>query len=117
MARAATTSDVFNAVAEPSRRALIDVLAAGERSVSSIVAAVGLTQPQVSKHLKVLEHVDLVRRRVDGRQHFYRLNSLGLVPIFDWVSGFERLWNDRLDRLDDLLGELRQTEPPPESGQ
>ena len=110
MARAATTSDVFNAVAEPSRRAVIGVLASGEQSVTEIVAGVGLTQPQVSKHLRVLGEVDLVRVRVSGRHHFYRLNGSGLRPIFDWVSGYERLWNERFDRLDDVLGELQQRE-------
>jgi DNA-binding transcriptional ArsR family regulator len=108
VARAATTSDVFNAVAEPARRGVLGVLADGERPVGDIVTALGLAQPQVSKHLMVLRDVDLVRSRPAGRQRLYRLNGLALRPIHDWVSGFERHWNDRLDRLDSLLIDLQR---------
>lgn len=111
MARAATTSDVFNAIAEPARRDLLAVLARGEQPVSSIVEALGLAQPRVSKHLKVLHTVDLVRSRPAGRERLYRLNGPALRPIQDWVSGFERHWNERLDRFDDLLSELKEQEP------
>jgi DNA-binding transcriptional ArsR family regulator len=108
MPRAATTSDVFNAVAEPARRDLLDVLTAGEQPVTSIVTALGLAQPQVSKHLKVLRSVDLVRCRTQGRQRVYRLNAPAMQPMHDWVSQFERHWNQRLDRLDELLVDLQQ---------
>jgi DNA-binding transcriptional ArsR family regulator len=110
MARAATTSDVFNAVAEPARREVLGLLAGGEQPVGDIVAALGLAQPQVSKHLNVLRRVDLVRCRSVGRQRLYRVNGAALRPIHDWVRGFEQLWNERLDRLDDLLIELQDIE-------
>jgi DNA-binding transcriptional ArsR family regulator len=110
MARAATTSDVFNAVAEPARREVLGLLAGGEQPVGDIVAALGLAQPQVSKHLTVLRRVDLVRCRSVGRQRLYRVNGAALRPIHDWVRGFEQLWNERLDRLDDLLIELQDVE-------
>jgi len=106
MSRAATTSDVFNAVAEPARRHVLEQLAHGEQPVGHIVAALGLTQPQVSKHLTVLRQVDLVRCRAHGRQRLYRLNGPALRPINDWVSSFAEHWNERLDRLDVLLSEL-----------
>ena len=107
MARAATTSDVFNAVAESSRRDILLVLATGESSVGDLVARLHLSQPQVSKHLGVLRTVDLVRARTAGRQRLYRVNGPALKPIHDWVATFEQHWNERLDRLDDLLLELR----------
>jgi DNA-binding transcriptional ArsR family regulator len=110
MARAATTTDVFNAVAEPRRRAILDLLAGGERTVNELVAQLGLAQPQVSKHLRVLREVDLVLVRDDGRQRWYRLNGRSLKPIHDWVAPFQQIWNERLDTLDDLLQELKQTE-------
>jgi DNA-binding transcriptional ArsR family regulator len=109
MARAATTSDGFNAIAEPSRRQILDVLAdGGERTVSDIVEAVGLAQPQVSKHLAVLREVGLVAVREDGRRRWYRVDGSALKPIHDWVRTFERTWNERLDRLDDVLAELQR---------
>jgi DNA-binding transcriptional ArsR family regulator len=108
VSRAATTSDVFNAIAEPARRDVLGVLAQGEQPVGDIVAALSLTQPQVSKHLSVLRTVDLVRCRSHGRQRLYRLNGPALRPVHDWVSRFEVEWNDRLDRLDDVLTELQQ---------
>src|SRR5438034_5998611 len=110
MARAATTADAFNAVAEPRRRQILDVLAAGERPVNDIVQALGLAQPQVSKHLRVLREVGAVEVRDEGRQRLYRLNGLALKPIHDWVKDYERLWSDRFDQLDVVLEELKQKE-------
>src|SRR3954463_10637027 len=92
MARAATTADAFNAVAEPRRREILDVLAGGERPVSELVGVLGLAQPQVSKHLRVLRQVGAVDVREAGRQRGYRLNGAALKPIHDWVSGYERTW-------------------------
>ena len=110
MARAATTADAFNAVAEPRRRQILDALAGGERAVNDLVSALGLAQPQVSKHLRVLREVGAVEVRDAGRQRLYRLNGRALKPIHDWVSGFERSWAERFDRLDDVLEDLRQEE-------
>ena len=107
MARTPTTTDAFNAVAEASRRDLLDAIGAGEVTVSELVDRVGLSQPQVSKHLAVLRAVGLVLVRVDGRHRWYRVNGPVLQPIHDWVRRFERTWNARLDRLDDLLVELQ----------
>ena len=111
MSRAATTSDAFNAVAEPSRRDILDVLADGEAAVGDLVAQLRLTQPQVSKHLGVLRAVDLVRCRSVGRRRLYRVNAPALKPIHDWVSAFEGVWNDRFDRMDDVIAELTIAEP------
>jgi DNA-binding transcriptional ArsR family regulator len=108
MARAATTADVFNAVAEPRRREILDVLIDGERPVGDLVATLGLGQPQVSKHLKVLREVGLVDVRDDGRFRVYRLNGRALKPIHDWVSNHERAWRERFDALDDVLDELKE---------
>jgi DNA-binding transcriptional ArsR family regulator len=108
MARAATTADAFNAVAEPRRRQLLDVLAGGERPVNDLVARLGLAQPQVSKHLRVLREVGLVEVREEGRQRMYRLNSQPLKPIHDWVKDYERTWSERFDRLDVVLEELKK---------
>jgi DNA-binding transcriptional ArsR family regulator len=110
MARAATTSDAFNAVAEPRRRQILDVLGGGERAVNDIVLAVGLAQPQVSKHLRVLREVGAVEVREEGRHRLYRLNGRALKPIHDWVKEYERTWSDRFERLDVVLEELRQKE-------
>jgi DNA-binding transcriptional ArsR family regulator len=110
MARAATTADAFNAVAEPRRRQLVDVLAGGERSVNDLVGAVGLAQPQVSKHLRVLREVGVVDVRDRGRQRLYRLNGKALKPIHDWVAQYESMWSERFDRLDDVLEDLEQEE-------
>jgi DNA-binding transcriptional ArsR family regulator len=110
MARAATTADAFNAVAEPRRRQILDMLAHGERSVNDLVALLGLAQPQVSKHLRVLREVGLVDVRDDGRQRLYRLNGRALKPIHDWVRTYERTWNERLDALDDLLEDVKGEE-------
>lgn len=110
MARAATTSDAFNAVAEPRRRAILDALAAGEHSVNELVEVLGLAQPQVSKHLRVLHDVALVEVRDAGRQRLYRLNGRALKPIFDWVSDYEQTWNDRFELLDEVLEGLKHEE-------
>ena len=110
MARAATTADAFNAVAEPRRRQILDVLADGERSVSDLVDELGLGQPQVSKHLRVLRTVGLVDVRDEGRQRIYRLNGDPLKPIHDWVKSYERSWSERFDQLDVVLEELKKEE-------
>jgi DNA-binding transcriptional ArsR family regulator len=110
VARTPTTTDVFNAVAEASRRELLDALGSGEATVGELAERLGVSQPTVSKHLGVLRAVDLVLVRVDGRHRWYRLNGPALKPIHDWVRTFERTWNTRLDRLDDLLAELKNQE-------
>ena len=108
MARAATTTDAFNAVAEPRRRQILDVLADGELPVNDFVRLVGLSQPQVSKHLRVLREVDAVDVREDGRQRFYRLNGEALKPIHDWIKSYEQTWTERFDRLDTVLEDLQK---------
>jgi DNA-binding transcriptional ArsR family regulator len=111
MARAATTADAFNAVAEPRRRLILDVLAGGEeRPVNDIVQLLGLGQPQVSKHLRVLREVGVVDVREEGRQRLYRLNGRALKPIHDWVKSYERSWAERFDELDVVLEELKKEE-------
>ena len=110
MARAATTADVFNAVAEPRRRRILDLLAGGERPVNDLVALLGQAQPQVSKHLRVLREVGLVEVRDEGRQRVYRLKGRSLKPIHDWIKQYERTWTARFDAMDDLLDELKQEE-------
>ena len=107
MARAATTADAFNAVAEPRRRQILDILAGGERPVNDLVQLLGLAQPQVSKHLRVLREVGAVAVRDEGRRRLYRLNGRALKPIHDWVSGFERSWTERFDQLDVVLENLK----------
>jgi DNA-binding transcriptional ArsR family regulator len=110
MARAATTADAFNAVAEPRRREILDLLAAGERPVNDLVRLLGLAQPQVSKHLRVLREVGAVDVRNEGRQRLYRLNGKALKPIHDWVKSYERLWSERFAEMDVVLEELKQQE-------
>jgi len=110
MARAATTTDAFNAVAEPRRRQILDVLADGERPVNDLVAVLELSQPLVSKHLRVLREVGLVEVRDEGRQRIYRLNGKELKPIHDWVRAFERTWERRFARMDTVLEELTELE-------
>jgi len=110
MPRAATTADSFNAVAEPRRRQILDVLVGGERPVNDLVRLLGLAQPQVSKHLRVLREVGAVDVREEGRQRLYRLNGRALKPIHDWVKGYEDSWSERFDRLDVVLEELKQEE-------
>jgi DNA-binding transcriptional ArsR family regulator len=110
MARAATTTDVFNAIAEPRRRELLDELADGERSVNELVERLGLTQPLVSKHLRVLREVGAVRVRDDGRRRLYSVEAEALKPLHDWVSNYERMWSERFDALDTVLDELKGKE-------
>src|ERR1035438_3388033 len=110
MARAATTADAFNAVAEPRRRQILDVLSGGERPVNDLVALLGVAQPLVSKHLRVLREVGLVDVRGEGRQRMYCVNSIPLKPIHDWVKSYEQSWTERFDRLDVVLEELKETE-------
>ena len=107
MARAPTTADAFNAVAEPRRRRILDALADGERPVNDLVHALGMAQPQVSKHLRVLREVGAVEVRDQGRQRLYRLNGQALKPIHDWVKNYEQAWAERFDRLDIVLEELK----------
>jgi DNA-binding transcriptional ArsR family regulator len=107
MARSPTTSDAFNAVAEPQRRHIINLLASGERSVNDIVQALDLKQPQVSKHLRVLREVGLVSVRGSGQQRLYKLNGEALKPIHDWVKTFERYWQESFDRLAEYLHEIQ----------
>jgi len=108
MARATITSDVFNAIAKEPRREILDVLLAGEKPVGAIVAELSISQPQVSKHLRVLSDVGLVKCRAEGRRRIYRLNHECLRPLHDWLETYERAWSDRLDRLDDYLKGLQQ---------
>jgi DNA-binding transcriptional ArsR family regulator len=110
MARAATTADAFNAVAEPRRREILDLLAGEERAVNDLVDLLGLPQPQVSKHLRVLREVGLVNVREDGRQRLYTTNAQALKPIYDWVSGYARTWSARFEALDAVLDELKRKE-------
>src|ERR1700704_2830713 len=110
MARAPTTADVFNAVAEPRRRQILDALVGGERPVNDLVGVLGLGQPQVSKHLRVLREVGAVDVRDQGRQRLYRLNGHALKPIHDWVSNYQRTWSERFDELDIVLEDLKDKE-------
>src|ERR1043166_4348508 len=110
MARAATTADAFNAVAEPRRRQVLDVLADGERPVNDLVRELGMAQPQVSKHLRVLREVGAVEVREDGRRRLYRLNGPALKPIHDWIKNYERSWSERFDLLENVLEELTEEE-------
>ena len=108
MSRSATTSDIFNAVAEQHRREILDALIPGEKAVGAIVADLSLSQPQVSKHLRVLSEVGLVRCRADGRRRLYRLEPTRLRPFHEWLGKYEQAWNERMDRVDDYLKELQQ---------
>ncbi len=108
MARAPTTHDPFNAVAEPKRRQLLQALGPAERSVNDLVQALGWPQPMVSKHLGVLKKVGLVRERRAGRQRLYRVQAAPLKRIYDWVIPFEQFWNERYDRLDAVLDKLQK---------
>lgn len=110
MARAATTTDAFNAIAEPRRRRILDALAGGERPVNDLVRQLGYTQPQVSKHLRVLREVGAVHVRNDGRRRLYRLNGGALKPIHDWVTNFEESWSERFVQLDVVLDDLKRRE-------
>jgi DNA-binding transcriptional ArsR family regulator len=108
MARSSTTSDVFNAIAEGRRREVLDALIAGEKAVGEIVNDLSMSQPQVSKHLRVLSEVGLVRCRAEGRHRLYRLEPARLRPFREWLAKYEQAWNDRMDRMDDYLKELQQ---------
>lgn len=108
MARTPTTHDPFNAIAEPKRRELLELLQPQELAVNDIVDRLGWTQPMVSKHLGVLKQVGLVSERRDGRQRFYHTNAEQLKPIYDWVAPFERYWSERFDRLDEVLEQLEK---------
>ncbi len=110
MARASTTSDAFNAIAEPHRREILQLLTRGEKSVNDIARSLQLKQPQTSKHLRVLKEVDLVRVRGSGQQRLYYLNPEGLKPVHDWMTTFEQFWNESLDRLEAYLKELQLKE-------
>ncbi len=107
MARAATTTDAFNALAEPRRREIVDLLAGGALPVGEVVTATGLAQPQVSKHLRVLREVGAVEVQKDGRRRLYSLNGHALKPIHDWVKALERTWSERFEELDVVLDELK----------
>ena len=109
MARAATTSDAFNAIAEPQRRDILMLLRTGELPVTDVARELGMNQPQASKHLRVLREVGLVRVREAGKQRLYALDARGLRPIHEWVGGFERFWNGSFDRLDAYVRELKQS--------
>jgi DNA-binding transcriptional ArsR family regulator len=108
VARSSTTSDVFNAIAEARRRDILDTLVAGEKAVGAIVDDLSMSQPQVSKHLRVLSEVGLVSCRAEGRRRLYRLEPAHLRPFHDWLAKYEEAWNARLDRMDDYLKELQQ---------
>jgi DNA-binding transcriptional ArsR family regulator len=110
MARTATTADAFNAMAELRRREIVDALAGGELAVNELVGALGLAQPQISKHLRILREVGVVDVRGDGRRRLYRLNGQALKPIHDWVKSYERLWSERFDQLDAVLEDLNAKE-------
>ena len=109
--------DAFTAVAEPRRRQILDLLGDGERPVNDLVTLVGLTQPQTSKHLRVLREAGVVDVRVSGRQRLYRLNGQALKPIHDWVKRYERSWSERFDRLDAVLDDLKRAEQGPTTSQ
>jgi DNA-binding transcriptional ArsR family regulator len=108
MARAATTSDAFNAIAEPQRRELLGLLRVGERPVTELAQDLGMSQPQASKHLRVLREVGLVRVRGAGKQRLYGLDARGLRPVHEWTGGFERFWNEGFNRLDEYVRDLEQ---------
>ena len=108
MARSSTTLDVFNAIGEAHRREILDVLVAGEKAVGTIVNELSLSQPQVSKHLRVLSEVGLVRSRAEGRRRLYRLEPARLQPFHEWLAKYERAWNERMDRMDDYLREIQR---------
>ena len=115
VARSSTTSDVFNAVAEVRRREILDALMAGEKAVGAIVDDLSMSQPQVSKHLRVLSEVGLVSCRAEGRRRLYRLEPARLRPLHEWLAKYEQAWNARLDRVDDYLQELQRKESSSDS--
>src|SRR4051794_18415465 len=120
MARAATTSDAFNAIAEPQRRDILALLRGGEWPVTELARDLGMSQPQASKHLRVLREVGLVQVRGAGKQRLYGLDARGLRPVHEWVGGFEEFWNATFDRLDEYvrdLAQVRQEGPPDDNDQ
>src|SRR5215470_15195523 len=114
VARSSTTSDVFKAIAETRRREILDALMAGEKAVGAIVTDLSMSQPQVSKHLRVLSEVGLVRCRAEGRRRLYRLEAVRLRPLQEWLVKYEQAWNARMDRVDDYLKELQQQQGEPQ---
>ena len=110
MARAATPSDVFNAIAEPQRRRILTVLKDREQTVGAISEGLGLAQPATSKHLKVRKEVGLVDVDTRGRHRFYRLDARGLREVHEWTGGFERFWGEAFDRLESYAQELQRKE-------
>ena len=108
MARTATTSDIFNAIAEPQRREILVLLRAGERPVTELAQELGMTQPGTSKHLRVLREVGLVRDRKAGKQRLYGLDARKLRPVHEWTGGFEQFWNESFDRLDAYVQKLKR---------
>jgi DNA-binding transcriptional ArsR family regulator len=116
MARAATTSDAFNAIAEPQRRRILVLLKDAERAVADVANALGMTQPSTSKHLRVLREVGLVHARQAGKQRVYGLDARGLRPIHEWLGGFEQFWNESFDRLNEYVVELQVKGPTDATG-
>src|ERR1700740_809040 len=112
VARASTTSDVFNAIAEADRRDILDVLMTGEKAVGAIVNDLSMSQPQVSKHLRVLSEVGLVTCRAEGRRRLYRLEPARLQQFHEWLAKYEQAWNQRMGRMDGYLQELQQQGDP-----
>jgi DNA-binding transcriptional ArsR family regulator len=110
VARAATTSDAFNAIAEPQRRRILTLLGERERPVGDLARELGMTQPGASKHLRVLREVGLVRVRDAGRERMYALDARGLRPVQEWVGGFERYWNETFERLNTYVREMQVEE-------
>jgi DNA-binding transcriptional ArsR family regulator len=108
VARSPATADIYNAIAEAPRRKILDVLIEGEKAVGAIVTDLSMSQPQVSKHLRVLSEVGLVRSRADGRRRLYSLEPARLRPLHEWLAKYEQVWNERMDRMDDYLSELQQ---------
>ena len=108
MARAATTSDAFNAIAEPQRREILVLVRRGERAVTELARELGMSQPQASKHLRVLREVGLVRVRGAGKRRLYGLDARGLRPVHEWLGGFERFWSGSFDRLDEYVQDLKR---------
>jgi DNA-binding transcriptional ArsR family regulator len=108
VARSSTTSDVFNAIGDGRRREVLDALIAGEKAVGEIVSGLSMSQPQVSKHLRVLSEVGLVTCRAEGRRRLYRLEPARLRPLREWLAAYEQAWNARMDRVDDYLRELQR---------
>jgi DNA-binding transcriptional ArsR family regulator len=110
VARSSTTLDVFNAIGEARRRDILDTLIAGEKAVGTMVNDLSMSQPQVSKHLRVLSEVGLVRCRAEGRRRLYSLEPARLQPFHDWLAKYEQAWNEHMDRMDDYLKDLQQKE-------